>query len=252
MARHAGSPRVPETNGHCHKQDAGFVFSASAAPRPVFRGKGSAVGLLRMMAEDLRTVVERDPSVHGRVEALLHPALPALWLHRVAHRLHRRGRRLTARLLMLLARRATGVEIHPGAELGRRVFIDHGAAVVIGETAVVGDDVTLYHQVTLGAVGWWQDNRRPPGQRRHPVVGAGVVLGDNATVLGPITVGAGAVVGAQALVIRDVPAGARMLAPAARPAPAPPDPQPGPADPADTVWRAAVRLWRDTASAGSW
>ncbi|MCF6524780.1 serine O-acetyltransferase EpsC [Streptomyces sp. JJ36] len=167
------------------------------------------------MGEDLRVVAERDPSVRGRREAVWHPALAALWTHRAAHRLHRRGWRLTARLLARAARRATAVEIHPGAVLGRRAFIDHGAAVVIGETAVVGDDVTLYHQVTLGAVGWWSDNARPAGARRHPVVGRGVVLGTNATVLGPVTVGDGAVIGAQALVNKDVPAGARVLAPTA-------------------------------------
>ncbi|MFI7630889.1 serine O-acetyltransferase EpsC [Microbispora rosea] len=177
--------------------------------------------LLRLLAEDLRTIVERDPSVRDRKEALLHPVLPALWLHRVAHRLHRRGRRVPARLLMLLARCVTGVEIHPGAALGRRVFVDHGAAVVIGETAVVGDDVTIYHQVTLGAVGWWRDNLRAAGERRHPVIGARVVLGAGATVLGPVRVGDDAVIGARALVLGDVPAGARALAPAGTVSPPP-------------------------------
>ncbi|MER7923807.1 serine O-acetyltransferase EpsC [Streptomyces sp. NPDC096057] len=172
-------------------------------------------GLFSTLAEDLRVVVERDPSIRSRREALLHPALPALWTHRVAHRLHRRGHRMTARLLAYGARRATGVEIHPGAELGRRVFIDHGAAVVIGETAQVGDDVTIYHQVTLGAVGWWSDVKRPEGERRHPRVGNGVVLGTNATVLGPVTIADHAVIGAQALVNKDVPAYARVLAPTA-------------------------------------
>jgi len=171
--------------------------------------------LLRILAEDLRTIVERDPSIHTWAEALWHPALPALWGHRVAHRLHRWGLRLAARIVMTFARTVTGVEIHPGAELGRRVFIDHGAAVVIGETAVVGDDVTIYHQVTLGAVGWWVDNRRAAGERRHPAIGAGVVLGASATVLGPVTVGDGAVIGAQALIIKDVPPGARARAPVA-------------------------------------
>lgn len=171
-------------------------------------------GLLRLCGEDWDTVVERDPSIRGHREGLLHPALAALWTHRVAHRLHRRGLRLLARALMLLTRAVTGVEIHPGARLGRRVFIDHGAAVVIGETAVVGDDVTIYHQVTLGAVGWWRDRHRPAGERRHPEVGDRVVLGVNATVLGPVRIGAGAVIGAQALVISDVPGGARVLAPA--------------------------------------
>ncbi len=194
------------------------------------------MGALR---EDLRTVVERDPSIRTSAEALLHPALPALWAHRLAHALHRRGLRLPARTLMLLARAVTGVEIHPGAVLGRRVFIDHGASVVIGETAVVGDDVTIYHQVTLGAVGWWQDNLRAQGARRHPVIHNGVVLGANATVLGPVTVGAGAIVGAQALVVKDVPGGAKALAPAATPLALPPA-------------RQAVEFLRHTASAGSW
>lgn len=132
---------------------------------------------------------------------------------------------------MLLARGFTGVEIHPGAVLGRRVFVDHGAAVVIGETAVVGDDVTIYHQVTLGAVGWWRDIRRAEGERRHPVIGARVVLGVGATVLGPVHVGDDAVIGAQALVLADVPPGARTLAPLGAVAPprrtAPPDRAPG-------------------------
>jgi serine O-acetyltransferase len=116
---------------------------------------------------------------------------------------------------MLLVRAVTGAEIHPGAVLGRRVFVDHGSAVVIGETAVVGNDTTIYHQVTLGAVGWWRDNRRTTGERRHPVVGARVVLGAGATVLGPVVVGDDAVVGAQALVVEDVPAGVHALAPVA-------------------------------------
>ncbi|MFC4588802.1 ATP-grasp domain-containing protein [Sphaerisporangium corydalis] len=170
-------------------------------------------GLLPILAEDLRTIVERDPSVRTRSEALLHPALPAVWMHRVAHPLYRRGRRLLAKALMLLARGVTGVEIHPGAVLGRRVFVDHGAAVVVGETAVVGDDVTIYHQVTLGAVGWWRDNRRADGERRHPVIGARVVLGVGASVLGPVHVGDDAIVGAGTLILGDVPAGARALAP---------------------------------------
>jgi serine O-acetyltransferase len=151
------------------------------------------------------------------VQALLHPALPALWSHRVAHNLDRRGHRFCARLLAYAARLASGgTEIHPSARLGRRVFIDHGAAVVIGETAVIGDDVTIFHQVTLGAVGWWRDQQREPGTRRHPVVGDRVVLGANAIVLGPVTVGHDALIGAGALVLTDVPPGSRVTAPAAK------------------------------------
>lgn len=199
------------------------------------RGRVKRLHALReILREDLHTVIERDPSVRNRREALLHPALPALWAHRIAHPLHRRGLRTAARLLMILVRAFTGVEIHPGAVLGRRVFIDHGGSVVIGETAIVGDDVTIYHQVTLGAVGWWRDNRRPPGERRHPRVGHGAVLGANATVLGPVTVGDGAVVGAQALVVKDVPAGARALAPTASTPAAPALPAPKPPAPALT------------------
>ncbi|MGW5258468.1 serine O-acetyltransferase EpsC [Streptomyces sp. NPDC004012] len=167
--------------------------------------------LIRLFTEDIRTVIERDPSIQTFAEALLHPALPALCVHRVAHLLHKRGARLTARALMLCARALTGTEIHPGATLGRRVLIDHGAAVVIGETAVVGDDVTIYHQVTLGAVGWWRDNRRLPGERRHPAIGSGSVLGAGATVLGPVDIGDRAVIGAQALVLTDVPADTHVV-----------------------------------------
>ncbi|HEY3005138.1 MAG TPA: serine O-acetyltransferase EpsC [Kribbellaceae bacterium] len=175
-------------------------------------------GPLRAALADLDMVRDRDPSVTSRTEALLHPGLLAVWGHRVAHRVHRRGLRRLARLVSVLARLLSGgIEIHPGARIGRRFFIDHGAGVVIGETAVIGDDVTIFHQVTLGSTGWWHDRERPAGSRRHPELGDRVVVGANATLLGPITVGAGAVVGAQALVIHDVPAGARALAPVADP-----------------------------------
>lgn len=169
--------------------------------------------MVRTAAEDLRVTVDRDPSVGSCWEALLHPALPALWTHRLASGLHGHGHRLAAKLLANLARTVTGVEIHPGATVGRRVFIDHGAGVVIGETAVIGDDVTIFHQVTLGALGWWSDNDRPDSERRHPVVGDRVVIGCNATVLGPVTIGDGARIGAQALVTGDVPPGCRVHAP---------------------------------------
>lgn len=176
----------------------------------------SPVDFWRAIRRDLDLVVERDPSVRSRREALLHPMLPAVWTHRIAHRLHSRGFRFLAKALASAARLASGgIEIHPGARLGHRVFIDHGVGVVVGETAVIGDDVTLYHQVTLGAVGWKRDSARPPGERRHPVIGNRVVVGANATILGPVTIGDDAVIGAQALVITDVPAGARVLAPTA-------------------------------------
>jgi serine O-acetyltransferase len=171
---------------------------------------GSAIARAK---EDLAMIVSRDPSIRSRAEALLHPALPALWSHRLAHALYRRDRRQIARLVAYVARAATGgIEIHPGARLGRRVFIDHGAAVVIGEDVVIGDDVTIFHQVTLGAVGWWRDVRRDAGERRHPSVGDRVVIGVNAIVLGPVTIGDDALIGAASLVLNDVPAGARVHA----------------------------------------
>lgn len=198
-------------------------------------------GLIAMAMEDLATIVGRDPSIHSRSEALLHPALPALWTHRLAHALHLRGHRHLARLVAYLARAVTGVEIHPGAKLGRRVFIDHGAAVVIGETAVIGDDVTIFHQATLGAVGWWRDGRRAPGERRHPVIGDRVIIGANASVLGPVTVGDDARIGAAALVLTNVPVGARVLAPTAEIT--------EPPTPADYETVTSLRL---LASAGYW
>ncbi|MFH8787510.1 serine O-acetyltransferase EpsC [Streptomyces roseoverticillatus] len=171
-------------------------------------------GPLRRLREDLEVVADRDPAVRSRAEALLSPFLPALWLHRPASRLHARGHRVTARVLSLAGRFLSGgVDIHPGARVGRRLFIDHAAAVVIGEDAVIGDDVTLYHQVTIGAVGWWRDRRRLPGERRHPTLGDRVVVGAGASVLGPVSVGDDSLIGAHALVTTDVPAGSRVCAP---------------------------------------
>jgi serine O-acetyltransferase len=181
----------------------------------------SVRGLYRAAVGDLDMIRDRDPSMASRSEALMHPAVPAIWGYRVSHRLHRRGLRRTARLLSGIARVVSGgIEIHPGARIGRGFFIDHGAGVVIGETAVIGADVTVFHQVTLGSVGWWHDQQRPPGARRHPELGDRVVIGANATLLGPITVGHDTVIGAQALVIRDVGPGSRVLAPVAEPSPA--------------------------------
>jgi serine O-acetyltransferase len=167
---------------------------------------------LARMREDVAVVVDRDPSVHSMAEAILSPHLIALWLYRVSHELYKAHRPLSARLLFLLGRRLSGgIEIHPGARVGRRLFIDHGCGTVIGETAVIGDDVTLYHQVTLGALGWWRDNRRPPGQRRHPQLGSGVVVGANTVILGPVVIGDRARIGAKAFVTEDVPPSAIVV-----------------------------------------
>lgn len=149
--------------------------------------------------EDLATALRRDPAARSRLEVFLtYPGVHALWYHRVAHSWWNAGARLPARMLANLARRRTGVEIHPAARFGRRVFIDHGMGVVVGETAVVGDDVLLYHGVTLGGVS------EKPG-RRHPMIGDRVSIGTGASVLGPVTIGADSVIGAAAVVVRDAP-----------------------------------------------
>ncbi len=158
------------------------------------------------LVEDLATARRRDPASGSTLEiALTTPGLHAIWLHRVAHRWWGTpGGRLPARLLAHAARSLTGVEIHPGAGLGRRFFIDHGMGVVIGETAEVGDDVMIYHGVTLGG-------RSMSRTKRHPTVGDRVVIGAGARVLGPVVIGAAAQVGANAVVVKDVPAGAVVV-----------------------------------------
>lgn len=165
-------------------------------------------------ADYLDTIIKRDPSLRSRGEAALHPTVVAMLGHRTAHRLYRRRMYKAARVLSLIARLASGgIEIHPGAQIGRRFFVDHGCGVVIGETAIIGDDVTLFHQVTLGSTGWWNDAKRDPGARRHPRLGDGVTVGANASVLGSVAIGDNATIGAHALVLGDVPSGALVHAP---------------------------------------
>jgi serine O-acetyltransferase len=147
---------------------------------------------------DLASVVERDPAARGRVEvALLYPGVHAVWAHRVSSVLWRRGARLPARAVSQAARAFTGIEIHPGATLGPRLFIDHGMGVVIGETARVGSDVTIYHGVTLGGTSLDRG-------KRHPTIGDRVTIGAGAKVLGNLTVGSDSRVGANAVLVRSV------------------------------------------------
>jgi serine O-acetyltransferase len=151
------------------------------------------------LAEEIRTIRERDPAARSNLEVLLaYPGLHAIEIHRVAHCLYLRQLPLLGRLVSHLGRFLTGIEIHPGATIGRRVFIDHGMGVVIGETAIVGDDVTLYQGVTLGGTG------KEVG-KRHPTLGNGVVVGVGAKILGAVTVGEQAKIGGGAVVTRDVP-----------------------------------------------
>ncbi|MCK9919758.1 MULTISPECIES: serine O-acetyltransferase EpsC [Microbacterium] len=156
-------------------------------------------GMLRRLREDLAAARLRDPAARSSLEiALLYPGLHAVWSHRVWHALWVRRVRFLARAGSQLTRWLTGIEIHPGATIGRRLFIDHGMGVVIGETAEVGDDVLLYHGVTLGG-------RTRDAGKRHPTIGDGVAIGAGAKVLGPIRIGAGSVIGANAVVTRDAP-----------------------------------------------
>jgi serine O-acetyltransferase len=167
---------------------------------------------LRRAREDIDVILEKDPAPRSRWEVLLYPNIHALWTHRLAHRQYGRGRAFTARALSMFGRWVSGIEIHPGAKIGRRFFIDHGSAVVIGETVRIGDDVMLYHQVTLGSVGWWRDMARPAGSARHPTLEDGVIVGTNASILGPVTIGARSVIGAHAVVLESVPPGSRVSA----------------------------------------
>ncbi|MFW5680199.1 MAG: serine O-acetyltransferase [Pseudomonadota bacterium] len=166
--------------------------------------------MFKRLRDDIRAVAERDPAAHSRLEILLcYPGLHAVLWHRIAHALWQRGFRLLGRLVSNLNRLITGIEIHPGAVLGDGVFIDHGMGVVIGETAVVGNNVTLYQGVTLGGTSGEKG-------KRHPTIEDDVVIGAGAAVLGPFTVGKGARVGSNAVVLKPVPPGATVVGVPAR------------------------------------
>jgi len=178
--------------------------STDRAATPDARGRSAHLrSVWDRICEDLDAAIERDPAVDTRLEmALASPGLHAIWVHRVSHSLWTRpGGHLAARLLSQISRSVTGVEIHPGAQIGRRFFIDHGMGVVIGETAEVGDDVLLFHGVTLGG-------RSMKRVKRHPTVGNNVTIGAGARVLGPVYIGDGVQIGANSVVVKDIPAGA--------------------------------------------
>ena len=161
--------------------------------------------MLQRIREDIQTAFAKDPAARSTLEVLVcYPGLHAIWLHRLAHFLWVRKLQLLGRLLSHVSRWWTGVEIHPGATIGRRFFIDHGMGIVVGETTVIGDDVLMYKGCVLGGTSMRK-------AKRHPTIGDGVVIGSNAVILGPITVGANARVGSGAVVVKSVPQDATVV-----------------------------------------
>lgn len=161
--------------------------------------------MFQRIREDIKTVFAKDPAAKNLLEVLFcYPGLHAIWFHRIAHWFYRRRRYFLARLISHLARFFTGIEIHPGAQIGRRFFIDHGMGVVIGETTEIGDDVLVYQGVVLGGTTLKRE-------KRHPTLGNQVVVGAGAIVLGPVKVGDGARIGAGSVVIKDVPSNATVV-----------------------------------------
>ena len=161
--------------------------------------------MLKALREEIDSVFGRDPAVRNRIEVVLcYPGFHAIMFYRLSHWLWGKGFKLLGRFVSHIGRMVTGIEIHPGAKIGKRFFIDHGMGVVIGETAEVGDDVTLYHGVTLGGTTWKKG-------KRHPTLGNEVVVGAGAKILGPITIGDGALVGSNAVVVRDAAPGATIV-----------------------------------------
>lgn len=155
--------------------------------------------------EDIESAINKDPAAKNAIEVILcYPGLHAIWLHRVAHFFYTRKLYLAARIISNFSRFLTGIEIHPGAKIGRRVFIDHGMGIVIGETAEIGDDTLLYKGVVLGGTSLVKE-------KRHPTIGKNVVMGSNSCVLGPIKVGDGAKIGSNSVVVKDVPMGATVV-----------------------------------------
>jgi len=155
--------------------------------------------------EDIQCVFARDPAAQSIFEVITtYPGIHAVFIHRISHYLWKKQFKWLARFISFINRWFTGIEIHPGAEIGRRFFIDHGMGVVIGETAVIGDDCTLYHGVTLGGTSWDKG-------KRHPTLHNGVVIGAGAKVLGPIEIGSGARVGSNSVVLKSVPPGATVV-----------------------------------------
>jgi len=164
-----------------------------------------SLDMFDQLKQDIAIVYDRDPAARSALEILTaYPGVHALLMHRLSHCLWQRGFKWLGRLSSHIGRGLTGIEIHPGAQIGQRVFIDHGMGVVVGETAIIGDDCTLYHGVTLGGTSWNKG-------KRHPTLESGVVIGAGAKVLGPITIGSNARIGSNAVVVKDVPENATAV-----------------------------------------
>jgi serine O-acetyltransferase len=173
--------------------------------------------MFKNLREEIDSIIARDPAAQSRTEVVLaYPGFHAMLLHRLAHALWVRGFRLLARFLSNMGRWVSGADIHPGAVIGSRFFMDHASGIVIGETAEIGDDVTLYQNVTLGGVAPSVNASAQVNRKRHPTIRDGVIIGSGAQVLGPVTVGEGARIGANAVVVKDVPEGVTMVGVAAR------------------------------------
>ena len=169
------------------------------------RSRSQRIGVLERIREDIQTIFDKDPAARSVLEVLIcYPGLHAIWLHRIAHALWRKKLYFLGRLLSHINRGLTGIEIHPGASIGRRFFIDHGMGVVIGETSEIGDDVLMYKGAVLGGTTLER-------KKRHPTIEDDVVIGSNAAVLGAITVGVGAKIGSGAVAIKPVPPGATVV-----------------------------------------
>ncbi|PJI94482.1 serine O-acetyltransferase EpsC [Luteimicrobium subarcticum] len=198
------TPEAPSTGALVAAADAPATPPAAAQHVPAAPGVLAALRSARdRVREDVEVARRRDPAARSTLEvALAYPGVHAVWAYRLAHRMWQHpGLRLPARLVSQVARSITGIEIHPGATIGRRLFIDHGMGVVIGETTVVGDDVLLFHGTTLGG-------RSMSHGKRHPTLGDRVTVGAGAKVLGPVLIGDDAQIGANAVVVKNVPTGA--------------------------------------------
>ena len=161
--------------------------------------------MFKQIKDDINSVYDRDPAARSALEIIFcYPGLHAVWLHRIAHWLWQHNLFFLGRFTSQISRFITGIEIHPGAKIGKRFFIDHGMGVVIGETAEIGDDVTIYHGVTLGGVTWDK-------VKRHPTLEDKVVIGSGAKILGPFTVGRGAKIGSNSVVVKEVPSNATVV-----------------------------------------